>query len=243
MAECLGLYWDDLNATQYEIDTFKKTLLGQAVDSFDRFASKIPVPKQPRAPRSTTAGTGSVPNNTYKSSGPQSANIRDLHGTAGVKVYAQNTEVYRIIGTNSASKNIPTVFVKPLSPSGNLNGTNKVFVSSGNGYTDCACWFDDLNAAQDFLSKVLANASITNNISNLHIVRNKPDSNGYFLVGTEFGECAISAKKLNEALVETTDEAELMEQTELEEDNGWERVGKRITKEEFDALSQSMLKY
>lgn len=249
LAECLNLYWDDLNATTYEVDAFKKTFFGKTVETYGRFASvaqqaqaNAPTSSTPtsNAPKATRASRtpGATAKNPYKTSGPQSGNVRGLQGAAGVKVYANGNEVFKIIGSNSASKNIPTVFVRPLSPSGAAGATtNKIFVNSGNGYTDCACWFDDLSDANNFLVKVLNNSTIPAGISNLHVVKTKADPNGYFMIDTEYGICAIQASKLNEAL------AEAVIDEDLDEENGWEKVGARITNEEYEALTQSMLKY
>ena len=41
MAECFGLYWDDTIRTPYEVDEFKKTLLGNAVYAYGRYISAI----------------------------------------------------------------------------------------------------------------------------------------------------------------------------------------------------------
>lgn len=254
LAECLNLYWDDVNATQYEIDSFKDTILGKKVELYGRFTSVLQAAQaaaptsniNTSAPRSrTNRAAGQPPKNNYKSTGPQSGNVRDLHGTPGQKVYAQNNVVFRIVGTIANSKNVASAFVRPLTPSGATGSTNKVFVNSGNGYTDCVCWFDDLHEANIFFTKLTNSSNVKNNITNLQIVKNKPDNNGYYLVGTEFGECAISAKKLNEALGEAVEDAADIdtESDILEEDNGWERVGAKLTREEFRELTQSMLKY
>lgn len=246
LAECLNLYWDDLTATQYEVDTFKNTILGAKVAAYGRFLSDLqnavasaPTSNVPTTRTASNRTPGQPPKNGYKSSGPQSGNIRDLHGTPGNKVYAQSSEVYCIIGTIANSKNVASAFIRPLSSSGAAGTTNAVFVNSGNGYTDCICWFDDITEARNFLAKVINGTTIKSTISNLQIARKKPDSNGYFLVGTEYGECAISAKKLNEALKDFDADTEYLE----EDDNGWERVGARITNEEFETLTQDMMKY
>lgn len=252
LAECLNLYWDDLNATQYELDAFKDTILGKKVAAYGRYTSVLQA-QMANAPTSnigtnktTTSRTaGQPPKNNYKSTGPQSGNVRDLHGTPGQKVFAQGNTVFRIVGTIANSRNVASAFVRPLSPTGASGSTNKVFVNSGNGYTDCICWFDDINEVNSFYTKLVNNANIKSNITNLQIVKNKPDTNGYYLVGTEYGECAIAAKKLNEALGEAVEDISesIADADVLEEDNGWERVGARITKEEYEKLTQNMLKY
>lgn len=235
-AELVGLYWDDTLKTPYEVEEFKKTMLGDAVYKYGRYISAIQ-DTPARATRSTssastgTAGiaTATQPQNGYKSSGAQSGNVRDLRdlnggpGTPGQKVNAGGKYIFRIVGDNPQSKNIPNVFIKPLSASGATGNTNKVFFSSGNGYTDCTCYFDDENDAQDFLNKIIAAGRIPANISNPRVVKRNADSNGYFLAGTEFGMCAISAKTLNETLTEDST-------------GGWEKATEECTKEELEEL-------
>ncbi len=150
MAELLNLYWDDSIKTPYEIDAFKKTLLGEVVYKYGRYISAIKDKKSGASKGSTSSAgsTGSTsgnaakqpPKNNYKQSGPQSGNVRDLRdvdgvspGTPGNKVTADGAFIYRIIGDNPQSKNVPNVFINPLSKSGAVGNTNKVNFSSGNG--------------------------------------------------------------------------------------------------------------
>ena len=245
-AELLNLYWDDTIRTPYEIDEFKKTILGDAVYKYGRYISAIPdTTTKSRAPRNATTGstgsstaTTSAPQNGYKSSGPQSGNVRDLQdlnggqGTPGQKVTASGQFIYKIIA-DKVGKNTPNVFIKPLSASGETNGTNKIFISSGNGYTDCTCYFDDPNDAQAFLDKIIKNNKVPANIVNLRVVKMNADPNGYFLVGTEFGVVAVSARTLNEALTESACVA-------TEEVNGWEKATEGYSKEELCELHDWM---
>lgn len=241
-AELLGLYWDDTIRTPYEIDEFKKTYLGEIVYKYKRYISAIK-DKSTRS-KATSSGTGSsststtkaagtAPQNGYKQSGPQSGNVRDLQGNPGDKVTADTSLIYKIIGDNPQSKNTPNVFIKPLSSSGETAGTNKIFISSGNGYTDCTCYFDDPNDAQIFLDKIIQNNRVPANVSNMRVVKMKADPNGYFLVGTEFGVVAVSAKTLNEALTEAVCEIK-------EEPSGWEKATKNYSKEELRELHDWM---
>lgn len=243
LAECLNLYWDDINATVHEKATFSKTILGRAVEKYERFTSMIPAAPVQSAPAATRAPSnrtpGQAPKNNYKSTGPQSGNVRDLHGTPGQKVFAQGGSVFRIIGTIANSKNVASAFVRPLTPSGAAGNTNAVFVNSGNGYTDCICWFDDLNEANNFLAKIANSGKVKANISNLQVVRNKPDSNGYYLVGTEYGECAISAKKLNEALEEAFKDAE---DDAIVTESVWDKFAKDKTEETLENVHYYMNK-
>lgn len=226
MAELTQLYWDDTLKTPFEIGEFKKTLLGTAVYRYGRYISAIS-DKGTRV--ASNKAPGQPPKNNYKQSGPQSGNVRDLQGIPGQKVNADTSFIYKIIGDNPQSKNTPNVFIKPLSAAGAVGSTNKIFISSGNGYTDCTCYFDDPNAATTFLNKIIASNRVPVNVNNLRVVKNKADSNGYFLVGTEFGVVAVSAKTLNEALTESAKET-------TEAVNGWEKATKNYTKEELDEL-------
>ena len=239
MAELLGIYWDDTIRTPYEIDEFKKTLLGAAVYKYGRYISAIPNKTTKRKAAAASTGTPKVtsaaPQNGYKSSGPQSGNARGLIGNPGDKVYAEG-QSFRIEGDKLQS-NVPRVFIKPLTASGaDGNNSNKVYISSGNGYTDCTCYFDDPNEAQKFLDKLLPDLNklvqekrAIANISNLHIARTKVDTNGYFLVNTEYGICAISARTLNEAMTEALEE-------EANRGACWEKATEGCTREELEEL-------
>jgi hypothetical protein len=245
MAECLNLYWDDTIRTPYEIDEFKKTLLGKAVYEYNRYISAIKDTKTKArasaASSSTPRVASSAPQNGYKQSGPQSGNVRGLLGNPGDKVYADTSISYRIEGDKIKS-NTPRVFIKPLTASGAVGNSNKVYISSGNGYTDCTCYFDNPNEAQKFLDKVLQDLQKLINekraiadITNLHVAKVKSDNNGYFLVDTEYGTCAISARTLNEAITEALEE-------EAKKPGGWEKATEGYTKEKFDELHSWMRK-
>lgn len=234
MAELVNIYWDDTIRTPYEIDEFKKTLLGDAVYKYGRYISAIKPAKSAGGTKATAStggttggstggsATGQGPANPYKSSGPQSGNVRDLLGNPGDKVYADTAVSYKIIA-DKIGKNTPNVFIKPLSPAGATGKTNKIFISSGNGYTDCTCYFDDPNAAQTFLNKIIAANRVPANIQNIHVAKCKSDPNGYFLVGTEFGTVAVSAKTLNESVTEDLS-------------GGWVKATEGRSKEELDEL-------
>jgi hypothetical protein len=234
MAELVNIYWDDTIRTPYEVDEFKKTLLGEAVFKYGRYISAV-------KPAKTTGGTGATaaagttapatktaPQNGYKSSGPQSGNVRDLQGNPGDKVTADTSLIYKIIA-DKVGKNTPNVFIKPLSAAGATGNTNKIFISSGNGYTDCTCYFDDPNDAQAFLDKIVAANRVPATINNLRVVKMKADPNGYFLVGTEFGVVAVSAKTLNESVTEDLS-------------GGWIKAIEGYSKEELEELHTWMRK-
>lgn len=231
MAELLQLYWDDTIRTPFEVDEFKKTLLGKAVYKYGRYISAIPAKKSRSTSGSAATKTpGQPPKNSYKSSGPQSGNARDLRdpdgsaGTPGVKVTANGPLIYKIIG-DKIGQSTPNAFIKPLNPNGAAGSTNKVFIGSGKGYGECTCFFDDPNDAKNFLDAIIKSNRVPSNVANLRIVKSKADSNGYFLVGTEFGVCAIVASKLNEELVPTEDEL-----------TGWDKATKGYSNEKLEEL-------
>jgi hypothetical protein len=230
-AELVGLYWDDTVRTPYEVTEFKKTLLGDAVYKYGRYISAIK-DKTSKGSSTNTSGApkaaSAAPQNNYKQSGPQSGNVRDLLGNPGDKVFADGPVSYRIEGDKIQS-NTPKVFIKPLTASGEVNGTNKIYISSGNGYTDCVCYFDDPNDAQNFLDKIIAAGRVPTNVSNIRVAKVKSDTNGYFLVNTEFGTCAISARTLNEAITEALKE-------ETDRASGWEKATEGYTREELEEL-------
>ena len=242
MAECFGLYWDDTIRTPYEIDEFKKTILGTAVYKYGRVISAIPDKgTRTRTSNNTPGAPKTAPQNGYKQSGPQSGNVRGLLGNPGDKAYADGPVSYRIEGDKQQS-NTPKAFIKPLTASGAVGNSNKVYISSGNGYTDCVCYFDDPNDAQNFLDKILQDLQklvdekrAIANIANLRVVKVKSDTNGYFLVDTEYGPCAVSAKTLNEALTEAAEEVQ-------EDLSGWEKATKGYSKEKLAELHTWMRK-
>ena len=244
-AEQLQLYWDDTVRTPYEIEEFKRTALGEAVYKYGRYISAIPdkptktrsnsAPSVAAAQTGGSATTAGQPKNGYKQSGPQSGNVRDLRdvsgagtGTPGQKCFASGSFIYKIVGDKTGS-NTPNVFIKPLSASGAKGTTNKIFISSGNGYTDCTCYFDDPNEAQHFLDLINSDNRVPSNVTNLRVVKNKADANGYFLVGTEYGVVAISAKTLNEALKEAVNE-------NVERPFSWEKATEGYSREELEEL-------
>jgi len=243
LADALQLYWDDTVRTPYEIDEFKKTLLGDAVYKYGRYISAI----SNRAPRAASARiSGQAPKNGYKQSGSQLSKVRDLidlpgnPGTAGTRLQADTEWIYYIKGKLDNSKNAAIVHVKPLAtnPKYIVGNTNKVCISSGNGYTDCTCFFDDPNDAQAFLDAIINANAIPVNVSGLQVVKNKADkiqtdengnqTGGYFMVGTEFGPCVIKAATLNESF-EDIEEA-------VERAVSWEKATEGYSKEELDEL-------
>ena len=150
--------------------------------------------------RSRALARAAVKNGSYKSSGAQSANARDLKGTPNNKIHLAGN-VYCIQGA-STGKSPNVLFVDPILNKGEASGTNKVMYSTGHGYTDSTCFFGSPKEADDFLVKARAKGLATN----AQVRAKKAASNGYFKVGTELGDCYILAVKLNEQIAGITEE-------------------------------------
>lgn len=204
-----GIYWDTEIRSHQEVEEFERTLLGAALKEYGCFTTSEDAPASPvstkaatSSRRASTASTpGQPPKNDYKSSGGQSKNVRDLKGTPGNKIIKTST-MYRIEGVNANSPKTPYAFIRPLKASGAVGNTNKVFVGDPSGYTDCTLFFDDHVAADKVLVFCVNTNAIPANISGLHVSKVAPDRNGYYEVGTEFGNAFIKASKLNEDLDE-----------------------------------------
>lgn len=191
------------------MEEFERTILGAALKDYGCFTTSEDAPATSTGTRTasssnrtaTASASGQLPKNDYKSSGGQSHKVRDLKGTPGNKVI-KTSAMYRIEGVNANSPKTPYVFIRPLKASGAAGSTNKVFVGDPSGYTDCTLFFDD-PAVADAVMVSCANAgSIPSNISQLKVTRIAADRNGYYEVGTEFGNAFIKASKLNEDLDE-----------------------------------------
>ena len=250
MAELLNLYWDDTQRTNYEIDEFKKTLLGNAVYKYGRYITAIK-DKSPKGTNrvSTPRVAGQQAKNDYYRSGSKLNDVRDLQLVSGApsRVEADTNDIFYITGKSSKSKNPAIAHIKPLNKnkkyiSGN---TNKVCFEGGRGYGDCACFFDDPNDANVFLGKIINAGVVPKEITDLHVAKTRAEkiavddtgkqSGGYFLVGTEFGICAIKARAINESLELTNESAELDERTA-----DWEKATEGYSQEELNELHKWM---
>ena len=242
-----GFYWNDALLSKYELDEFCNSAFGKALRDFGCFTSQPDAPSKAVAAAMGGSGSASVsstgstagsatpgqPANNYKSTGPQSGNVRDLISTPGQKEKF-TTAIFSVEGENSKAQKVKAfAFIKPLSPQGDANGTNKIFVGSSNGYTDCKIYVSDIFTADDL--KTYCEKIAGPNITNLKVVKKSPDSNGYYEVNTEFGHVFIPAKKLNEAagIVECGSTSNVTEElTEEQKDAAWTEFSDR--RSEFD---------
>lgn len=242
------------------MEEITKTTLGAALFEFNCFTSQEdPTKPKQRATRqaastntsTTTPAQSTGPVSGYKSSGPHSGEIPNLIGTAGVKENILASLMY-CVQADKIGKNTPNAFITPLNTTttGNIIKVDKataetVKFGSGNGYTDCTCWFDDINLATDFAIK--CQNKFGAKYTNISIAKAKTDPNGYYKVSTEFGECYIKAKKLNEAF----EKAEQEEITEAKKEENtvitWPSGKKlklvtnyHITEEDLDLFEEAL---
>lgn len=216
-----SFYWNDIKAhvSTYLFNTYIATPFGEILLNNKRFVSQLSTdeinqilhPGQVTSVKTSSSGgtapstsSSGQPKNTFKSSGGQSANARDFKGVSGNKLIP--SKLYKVADStktnNGAGKEL-RAFIKPLSPKGAANGTNKIFYGSSAGYDDMTIYFEDIAEAQT-LAAVLKQKNITLNINgksisaNPQVIKAKIDSNGYYKIGTTGGDCLIAARKLNE---------------------------------------------
>ena len=209
-------YWDDTAAATYEMDEIKNhTILGKALWDASCFVSQgnAPAPGT-RAASSTTPGQ--PPKNNFKARGPLSNSCVDLKSAPNQKEYLSG-KVYAIMvvdnqGNFVQEKDYYGVYIRPVEADPKIqqkymvNGTNKVLVGPSKGFGFCLCWFKSIEDADAFMVRCRAAGLGTGKsavAADFRVGKEKhPSSNGYFRVGTQFGECYISAEKLNEELQE-----------------------------------------
>ena len=208
-----GIIWDDSLATPQEMQQYRSTIFGKALSQYKCFLSDIsaaaatpaPTQSQSATKQSSTKQPGQAPINGYKSSGPHSADIPNLIGSANNKIHPTAQYLY-CIEADMIGKNVPNAYITPLKTTNtsivkvSKTDAEKVKFGSGNGYTDCTLWFDS-QADADNCKTACINA-FGSKYSNIHVAKARPDSNGYYQVSTEFGDAYIKAKKLNEELDE-----------------------------------------
>lgn len=201
--------WDDKSHSKYELDFFKKTILGKALWSFECFASQYDkavssqsasTPKQStqKTTKSTSVGNPNSTSTPWKQRGPMSSQIRDLIGQPGVKNVLNTSKIYFIEDINNKKKGKKFIaFTMPTERKGEINGTNKVFLGYCNNYNQPICFFESYDDAANFLNRLNSEFSYPGTLS---ISSDKTDSNGYFEINTELGKCLIRAFNMNEEI-------------------------------------------
>lgn len=217
------IYWNDTIRGPEETKLFNETYLGKALIEYDCFAT-TPDRKattglggSSRTPKTTSGsstGSAAPAGGGYKGLGPMSDKARDLKGAPGDKIKLTG-KVYTIEGDSSTTKSIPAAFVRPLDAAGAAGSTNKVFFgTSWKGYKNCVCFYTSESEAFEVAKKLKEDSKIPSSTSTVKVNYKFADHNGYFKVGTEYGDCYILARELNEEL---ENPAELSEDVELSE--------------------------
>jgi hypothetical protein len=195
------IFWDDVNTlkTTVEIETYRKSILGNACWNFECFLSQQKDKKssvsRASATRTIDPATGkAVPKSDYKSSGPKSGLVKGLVGDPGEKTFLHEyCSLVFVIQCDSTKTKKQYVYVSPLVSS-------NVKLGDPSGYSDCKLFFTSAHAAEDFISKIKSSKSYPSHITGFTVAKQKPDKNGYFLIATDLGNSFIKASKLNEEL-------------------------------------------
>lgn len=228
------LVWYDRDLSTYEREALQSTTFGATLFEFGCFESqRTPaVTKAPTASTTTTrapsTGTPGQPQNNFKSRGPLSGVAVDLISTPNQKEHPSGP-LFSINGFDSNNTLLEdTMYIRPVEADPKsqakyvVNGTNKVLFGKAKGYGYCQIYFDKYDDADACLKKALANnIKVQQNVASVKVCQlNKVLPNGYFKIGTEYGEVYISASKLNECL---TEEADQEQPTTLTNKEKWER--------------------
>jgi len=214
------LWWDTTYTSDYMMEEIKNnTILGKALWDAGCFTNQgNPTGKASAGTgtRSQSSGTPGQPQNPFKSRGPLSNVCIDLKGQPNQKIQLSG-EVFYILGVDTngnllSSKDAYCAYIRPVEADPRIqqqyvdNGTNKVLVGSAKGYGFCPCVFDNQADADAFLGKVRANTKPGGKAAGMVVAKKSAQGNGYFKVGTVYGDCYISAAKLNEDLNEAVEE-------------------------------------
>lgn len=206
-----GIFWDDSLLTTFEIDAFKKTILGDALASKNRLLSDAnAVPASAANATSAASATSAATSvkstspkatGTWQSRGALSDQARGLIGAAHQKINP-NTTMYSIYDENVVNKagtKHPFICIYPLHDKGDAgNNKNKIFCAFINNFGDCKCLFDSATAAQDFVDTAMQKGLT---VTSPKIKQERYDGNGYFKLDTELGPVYLRAFEFNEELV------------------------------------------
>jgi hypothetical protein len=214
------IFWDDVNTrkTTVEMDTYRKSLLGNACWEFECFLSQQ-ADKEPskyaakfaakrggdtKAKTTSSSPRSGAPKSGYKSSGGKSGEIKGLIGEPGEKIDLTSTRDYMgVILCLSSKTKAQYAFVDPLAFKAD---PNRVKLGDPSGYSSCKLFFASERDAYDAIDKIKSTIAIPDHITGFEIRKQAVDKNGYFKINTEIGPAYIKASKLNEAVAEELEE-------------------------------------
>jgi len=233
------IYWDNSLCTPFEMDEIKKTKLGSALWDYNCFTSQYgttsAIPSKVKTASPSASSTRTAPTVGYKALGGLSNIVPNLISRGKVYPGSTNSLLY-CIEADKLGANTPCIFITPVRQDGtqvSAANASAVKVGSGNGYSDCKLWWEDLNVAQDFLNKCQQKFS-NSKFGNLHIAKGRNDSNGYFEVSTEFGNAFIKASRLNEEIVEAIENEQEIENPVPKKRGGYTIKNIDVYDEAFD---------
>ena len=231
------LWWDNSATTTYEMEQIRdNTMVGKALWDEGCFTSQDDSVQKISTPRAASSGTPGQPQNGFKARGPLSGVCIDLKSTPNKKEFLSG-DVFVILGVDANGNFMEDcAYVRPVEADSRIQqqyvsgGTNIVLFGSAKGYGYCPCTFASNTDADAFLLKLKQNVK-PGKASDMKVGKKHAQGNGYFRVGTVYGECYISAAKLNEDLQEDVSikecglSKEIQEQLDemIREDNQFER--------------------
>jgi len=215
------LYWDDCNKnlTVYEVNAFYDTTFGHIVTNLNGFTSQ-PEPWEDSTTTSTTTNTQAAPKTRapktanpngpvkdYKSLGPLATKCRDVKDTTVIVI---NRPMYKISGVKGTNKSEVNAYIKPVlvgdyGRGGDSSSTNKLLFGSAKGYGYCTCLWSSVSDADAALKYLQDNNRIPSDVTNVQVCSTN-NQHRFIKIGTETGDCYISAGKINEALGEEFEE-------------------------------------
>lgn len=180
-----------------------------------------PEPAQPAA-QATTAPAAKG----WKAQGPLSDKARDLKGNPHDKITLSVGNVYKIVDKNAGGNKETRLVVRPMHSKAGNGTTNVVYLTANTSDYECPCYFENKSDADTFAS------AVSNALGKqLDVVSSRVDKNGYFKVGSEYGDVYVTANKFNEDLTE-----DIEDNNDVEAKYAAYKQRMKELKDEFNAL-------
>lgn len=253
------IYWDDTAYTEEERAALReRSIFARMLFEAECFASQPAKGTKKRVSSTGTTATDKVsggtsgsgaPKSSYKSAGPQSANVAGLVGAPGEKTMIIGRPVYAIIGDKAGSI-IPNAFIHPVTNAAvgekakvNSAGLPVIKFGAGNGYTDLTIYSTDREQMLDIKARLKATGALDKYGGEASIMGYKANPTGYFTVKTEYGNVLVKPTKLNEKLFEEVFEAMKSEATELLQEGTEEPLSEANKIVDMDAFYADYKRY
>lgn len=204
--------WDCQAKSRWEVQGFlKKSTFANMLLNFGLLKGATPIDStqttsaqsaaQPELTQLAAQDTTAPAAKGWKAQGPLSDKARDLKGNPHDKITLSVGNVYKIVDKNAGGNKETRLVVKPMHPKAGKGNTNVVYLTASTSDYDCPCYFENKADADAFAS------AIGNVIGKqLDVVSSRVDKNGYFKVGSEYGDVYVTANKFNEDLTEDVED-------------------------------------